>query len=653
MISPTKLISDEGGERNEDYTERTEADEVTSQDNHHDQVQDDDDDDDSIIDESSNSSSSSGNLQPQTANPTAVVSETVHRQKSILRKPTIGNNTNTINNFPYNNSSRKGETTDSDDEEEDEYDDDDKLDSFLSSSFGNTVSTSPSGGVVPRKSILRRTSNSNASAGSGNSNPTNRRVSWGLPSSGGGLDDSDFSDSDEDSSDSSNNYFSNCVTPSPSNIAQSALTQNPRQPNNNMMKTAFDGQNPSNHDVISSSSSSEDSSLEDSSDDSSYSLVDCNEEEYEQGRSTTIDESFDTIRPSTQQMIVSDQIKNLRESVVSGYGSTANQKLDRTSLSATATFAMEHRIFLRAILSLLAERDQFAIEAASADDPRTIKAGPLKKASQILKGIWKVKYVEIRRGLFSYYGDNAGGTSEDSKDPDGVSEPSNMIQQFFNEEVKQRFQENTKRKSLPLRANLCTCRAVKVQQKLGIPAMNSGFIFELTVEGGPRRLWMANSREERQNWIHAIHEAMIGGSVVRSSAGNSDYYYGNSGGMYGNEYGIPMDSPHKRDLEKFVRVRRNIKNAEHPDEYLYALQDLFGKSFKVPVQWIKEQIEVMEEIGHQQNRRSFIPGKSNNTNNGTTAFRDGTIQRGVSQLWKDMLRVSELLLDTILYPFVH
>ena len=40
-------------------------------------------------------------------------------------------------------------------------------------------------------------------------------------------------------------------------------------------------------------------------------------------------------------------------------------------------FAMEHRIFLRAILGLLAERDKKATEIGM-NDPNTLKSGPLK-----------------------------------------------------------------------------------------------------------------------------------------------------------------------------------------------------------------------------------------------------------------------------------
>jgi hypothetical protein len=66
-----------------------------------------------------------------------------------------------------------------------------------------------------------------------------------------------------------------------------------------------------------------------------------------------------------------------------------------------APFVKEHGIFLQAALDLLQERDKHAPNVGMYD--RVLKAGPLKKASIVMKGIWKIKYVEIRRGMFSYY----------------------------------------------------------------------------------------------------------------------------------------------------------------------------------------------------------------------------------------------------------
>ena len=82
-------------------------------------------------------------------------------------------------------------------------------------------------------------------------------------------------------------------------------------------------------------------------------------------------------------------------------------------------FAMEHRIFLKAILGLLAERDMKATEIGM-NDPNTLKCGPLKKASYLVSGVWKIKFVEVRRGMFSYYEDAVSGSKSTRGDRKSV-----------------------------------------------------------------------------------------------------------------------------------------------------------------------------------------------------------------------------------------
>jgi hypothetical protein len=75
-------------------------------------------------------------------------------------------------------------------------------------------------------------------------------------------------------------------------------------------------------------------------------------------------------------------------------------------------FAIEHGIFLKAVLQLLSEKEQLMQQNVSIgqsqhkgfsekefDDVQdVIKIGSLKKASKRVKGVWNVKFVEIRRG---------------------------------------------------------------------------------------------------------------------------------------------------------------------------------------------------------------------------------------------------------------
>ena len=236
-------------------------------------------------------------------------------------------------------------------------------------------------------------------------------------------------------------------------------------------------------------------------------------------------------------------------------------------------------------MELLGQQDKFAT-TADTNDPHTIKFGPLKKATHLVRGAWKNKYVEIRRGVFSYYDDAI------SKDEMGG---------------------DLMRKDIPLHADTCRCRAVKVNTKsLTVPPGHA--IFELSVEGAHRRFWMANSREERLSWIRAIQDAMIG---------NQAQSLGGRGGREASEHSgtgrrIARKSPYKRDLQIYLRVQRDIKNSASKQSYVAALSPLLGTTLNVPVKWITQQTGMLEETDR--------------------AFGDEGLSGGVHQLWKDLSR---------------
>jgi hypothetical protein len=296
---------------------------------------------------------------------------------------------------------------------------------------------------------------------------------------------------------------------------------------------------------------------------------------------------------------------------------------DPVAQAAAQNVAMEHRIFLQALLQLLAQRDQLAL-GADVNDPYTIKIGPLKKASHLIKGVWKVKYVEIRKGLFSYYEDApstrpatgerptaaaaaAAGTGTGSETGTNSGEAAGDLL----------------RKSIPLRASTCTCRPVKVQH-MAFPNSQSGFIFELTVSGS-RRLWMANSKKEREAWIHAVRDAMVGKSVVRGES-SLDYEYeseAKKGKSRRPGSSIPAQSPFKNDLIHYLKVQTKIKTARSKTHYLGSLKRCVGVPLNVPVQWIREHVE-----------------SSSSSITGAEAFREEDVSVGMKQLWKDMLRDS-------------
>mmetsp|Transcript_16222 Transcript_16222/g.24544 ORF Transcript_16222/g.24544 Transcript_16222/m.24544 type:complete len:751 (-) Transcript_16222:1475-3727(-) len=254
--------------------------------------------------------------------------------------------------------------------------------------------------------------------------------------------------------------------------------------------------------------------------------------------------------------------------------------------------ASEHRIFLRAALDMLTERDQLRMYADVNDPNNIIKTGTLRKASHRIKGVWRTKHVEIREGVFSYLSGSANKSSSSRKD-------------------------------VLLRASSCTCRAVKIRSvKIRPSNFGNGFVFELKIQGGSRRLWMANTREERLSWMQAIHSAMIGASVTRSD-NFLEYHIDNnnnsnsSGKKKGNK--LPVNSPYQAYLEQYIEVGEACARAETKAEYLSALASLRGKSITVPVQWIKSQLD-------------DTPAAS--------AFLENDISSCVEQLWKDLVRDS-------------
>lgn len=258
-------------------------------------------------------------------------------------------------------------------------------------------------------------------------------------------------------------------------------------------------------------------------------------------------------------------------------------------------FAMEHRIFLKAVLELIAQRDMVATEVGM-NDPNVLKSGPLRKASHLMRGIWKVKYVEIRRGMFSYYEDAASGRHMHT------SRSAELL-----------------RKNFPLEANSCSCRAVRLHQK-ALNITPRGAIFEIAIAGRPKRLWMANSREERQAWIQAIHDAMVGGSVTRGGNPAQSSTVSKSGAM-------DSRSPYKDDVKKYQKVQGLLRNSKCKDDYVMALRQVYRFDLNVPVKWIVKQAE-QEHKGTGASGGGDVKG----------AFHEEDVNSSVDQLFRDLQR---------------
>ncbi|KAL7471476.1 hypothetical protein ACHAXS_011752 [Conticribra weissflogii] len=298
-------------------------------------------------------------------------------------------------------------------------------------------------------------------------------------------------------------------------------------------------------------------------------------------------------------------------------------------------FATEHRIFLHAILDVLTERDQFTKSNYYLSTfhcnkhEAALKVGHLRKASRRIKGLWKTKLVEIRMGVFSYCDEKAIKRKSGSGAKASANTSVNTNQNNANGNMSRDF---SLRKDLPLHSKSCSCRAVKVRSVKILPGTSgNGAVFELCREGGQRRLWMANTREERQEWMQAIHAAMVGSSSKRGD-GCSEFHIEDENAkgddatkQRGN---IPPKSPYKPYLERYLHVRAATTNAQSKDEYLKGLKDLRASSITVPVHWIRSQID---------------------NSPAAAAFMETHFADEVGQLWKDLLRDSVEINGKVLF----
>jgi hypothetical protein len=327
------------------------------------------------------------------------------------------------------------------------------------------------------------------------------------------------------------------------------------------------------------------------------------------------------------------------------------EPLDADAHHSCLNFIMEGRIFLKAALDLLAERDRQAPELGR-NDPVIFKSGSLKKASHLMNGVWKPKYVEIRRGVFSYYdnvsskgvgggnggaGSGGGSGGGERGGADSGTSPAVGCELL--------------RKDIPLEAATCTCRAVKFHEK----ARNltpTGAIFELAA-GNQKRLWMAKTRADRQLWMQTITNAMVGGSVTRG-----DSFMDHNGVVL--EWGArasttalsndPRSPYYKNDLRKFRAVQSALKNAKSRQDYLAGLKLLVDQPLKVPVKWVAKQQQQQEKsLGVSSNHtpsgdRGVGGGGAGagggDAGDGGVAFKEETVDLSLDQLWRDMQRDS-------------
>jgi len=318
--------------------------------------------------------------------------------------------------------------------------------------------------------------------------------------------------------------------------------------------------------------------------------------------------------------------------------SNSNDNSNDNSINDITIISREREIFLRAALQLLdnkdddnnnrlrynnndsssttrnscRERSESSVSYLQCISSNIIRCGRLKKASRggAFSGTttWKIKYIEICHGIFSYEDENHG----------------------FIDNWSGTFENKSIQKTIALNVDTCRCRPYKAKN-------GHHDMFELNVAGGPRRIWQASSEEERDEWVNAIKNAMIG------SAGD---FVGQSIG----QPAVSINEPTKRTISKSfmsvldknnyceygfskqyttgINVFKNIRNISHNSssvqEYKEILDTLIKDKTKVivPVSYIKMTLS------------------SNNLFRETTTMQNVGRSVDSSQVWKDLQRDS-------------
>jgi hypothetical protein len=243
----------------------------------------------------------------------------------------------------------------------------------------------------------------------------------------------------------------------------------------------------------------------------------------------------------------------------------------------------ERELFLHAALQLLEQKESENQRTSTRNSFNNInnpllqadiiRCGSLKKATSTVRMftnsnslLWKSKYIELRHGLFSYEDEGLDG-----------------------------YVWKNKKKDIPLSITNCRCKAYKVRSPEG------DCIFEVTVIGGPRRLWLASSSAERDLWIDTIKTAMIGScgdfSVIDNDNTNKisnlpqNFSIGYaSPKIRNNSSNIDGDTAaYSTDISKFSSIRTSIVNSSTIEDYRKIIQKLKHSRTKltIPVIYIK------------------------------------------------------------------
>lgn len=262
------------------------------------------------------------------------------------------------------------------------------------------------------------------------------------------------------------------------------------------------------------------------------------------------------------------------------------------SLPHIEKLVSERKIYMRAALKLLDQRDRFLeeqIPKRSVVDVIKyginiqfvfyVTLGTLKKATGgSVTRVWKEKYVELRHGKFSY-GDHTG------------------------------WGQTSNWKTIPLIATEIRCYQISSN------GVENRYIFAIK-DTSHKRLWMTDSLEEMMSWIDAIKTAMIGSAGdfasddvdIDSNCSRNDVkltdhvdtatlhsvapihlwcrpeYIGNESTDYIE--GLPAYM--SAEIRKFLSIQEAISKSSNSTSYRELLSLYFSEpQFTVPVSFIK------------------------------------------------------------------
>ena len=167
---------------------------------------------------------------------------------------------------------------------------------------------------------------------------------------------------------------------------------------------------------------------------------------------------------------------------------------------------------------------------------------------------WKPKFVEVRKGMLTYYNDSSKMSSSRKRE------------------------RLLMRKNIPLQVSTCVCRAVDyfgTNKGNIIPederAPDRLYAFELVVDGLPVRLFAAETEAGRQAWIQSISKGMVGSSKSKGKGGD---------GGANNMNDLQM----KSQMQALTNLSQAATDANNTTSYVNEFASaLWGAAISVPI----------------------------------------------------------------------